>query len=95
MRTGTRTPSCGRRRREVNIFKAVDMYVFGRTLFWYALPHQPSPVPASPNSTPLAPVIQPAYPPLYPRHALIGDGDSLWRSIDDFLSQVLLLTDEE
>ena len=95
MRTGTRTPSCGRRRREVKIFKAVDMYVFGRTSFWYALPHQPSPVPPSPNSTPLAPVIQPAYPPLHPRQALIGDGDSLRRSIDEFLSQVLLLTDEE
>ena len=95
MRTGTRTPSCGRRRREVKIFKAVDMYVFVRTLLWCALPHQPSPVPPSPNSTPLAPVIQPAYPPLHPRQALIGDGDSLQRSIDKFLSQVLLLTDEE
>eukprot|EP00966_Prymnesium_polylepis_P083653 1937325-Prymnesium_polylepis.1 len=65
------------------------MYVFVRTSFWYALPHQPSPVPPSPNSCPLAPVIQPVYPPapLHPRQALKGDGDSLQRSIDEFLSQ--------
>ena len=35
-------------------------------------------------------------PPFHCCQAQIGgDGDCLWRSIDDFLSQMMLLTDEE
>eukprot|EP00966_Prymnesium_polylepis_P099735 2309441-Prymnesium_polylepis.1 len=74
------------------------MYVAGRPPIWYALNHQFSPW--SPRA--------PATPPHSPRpsryrlltavvsQALIGgDGDSLRHSIDDLLSQVMLLTDEE
>ena len=83
---------------EVKIFKSIDIYVAGRASFWYAL------------SDPLSQVTQsPSNPPHSPRpsrllllsltvvsQALIGgDGDSLRRSIDEFLSQVLLLTVDE
>ena len=80
----------------IKIFKAIDMFVVGRASFWYALPHPLSPVIQSPNTPP--PIAQ--FIPFHPfspssTGAIRGDGDSLWRSIDEILSQVLLMNDEE
>eukprot|EP00966_Prymnesium_polylepis_P268190 6195610-Prymnesium_polylepis.1 len=82
MGTRTRTASCGRRRREVQIFKSVDISVVVRASFWYALPHPLSPVTQSPKNTPHSPSLAQFTPLFHPRQALMGDGDSLRRSID-------------
>ena len=82
---------------EVKIFKLVDMFVVGRASFWYALPPPAlRPVTRSPNIPPPIAQFSPVHP-LSPSStgATRGHGDSLRRSIDEFLSQVMLLTDEE
>eukprot|EP00966_Prymnesium_polylepis_P077124 1786439-Prymnesium_polylepis.1 len=74
------------------------MFVVGRASFWYALPHPLGPVTRSPNTPPPNRPVQPSSPLLATSStgATRGDDDSLWRSIDEqFLSQMMLLTDEE
>ena len=78
---------------EVKIFKSVDMYVVGRPSNWHPLSHQPSPVTRSPSSPPHSPYPSRLLLLTVVSQALIGsDNDSLRHCIDDFLSQVLLLT---
>ena len=76
-------------------FKSIDISVVGRASFWYALPHPLSPVTQSTNNPPNSPSLVQFTPPRHPRQALMCDGDSLRRSFDEFLSQVMLMTDEE
>ena len=81
---------------EVKTFNSVDMYVAGRPPIWYALSHPLSPVTQSPNNPPHSPRSSRLLLLTVVSQVLIGgDGDSLRRSIDEFLSQMMLLTDEE
>ena len=66
---------------------------FGRRSFWYALPSQLTPATLSAPRTHHRALPSALTPPFHCCQAQIGgDGDGLRRSIDEFLSQVLLLT---
>ena len=78
------------------MFNSIDIYVAGLASFWYALSHPLSPVTLSPINPPHSPRPSRLLLLTVVSQALIGgDGDSLRRSIDEFLSQMMLLTDKE